>query len=112
MTTTDYTPQPGDKVHVTLRATYCSSGYDFENGGRVSDISPLIVSVVHAPLDLPSAFGAVIRAEGVRFDGVVTLMLGDPGSSAPWRHLDDALRWERNEDITRVVEIVHPGVEL
>lgn len=116
----DYQPNPGDEVLLTIRATVGDDGdngrllYDLASAkeleSRWMDASLLdVVSVEPAPVELPTLPGAVIRAEcRGRYEGAELLVL--PGRGHTWKRLhEDAL--VHSSVITRVVEVLFPGVE-
>lgn len=112
-----YQPNPGDDVLLTIRATV---GDDVVNGCLLYDLASAkelesrwmdaslldVVSVEPAPIELPTAFGAVIRADiedGAHGEVLQLLPLNlwiDPDGQefVPGR-------------ITCVVEVLFPGVE-
>lgn len=106
----DYEPNVGDMVLVTLRVTYMGGYYDFPADGRPSvtfgEDAEAIVSVEPPPIQLPTLPGAVIR--GTVRSGAVKI-LWHPNMRDLWI-AEDGDEWETTE-ITRVVEVLFPGVE-
>lgn len=112
----DYKPNPGDEVLLTVGATVDEDGdyrvmIPVESGARASSMlfdrrSRAIVSVEPVPIELPTAFGAVIRVD-IR-DGASgeALSLCCDGI---W--LDPSGEEWTDACFTRVVEVLFPGVE-
>ena len=62
----NYTPEPGDLVYLTVRATVTDAG-NYRTAGRLGPYyipvgAETIVRVEPAPTNLPTRFGAIIRA--------------------------------------------------
>lgn len=113
-----YEPKPGDEVLVTIRLTVNRDG-DFSTDLMYADAKrdsfltvpndrAIVVKVEPAPVDLPSTPFAVIRADlkGGTTDEV--LSLSDPMNALGWT--DSAGGWYSGDRITRVHEILFPGV--
>lgn len=109
----NYFPEPGDTVNLTVRATFDGNAYIVtdDRDEEVFSTAPgssYEVAVEPAPVDLPSTPFAVIRADlkGGTTDEV--LSLSSPTHATGWT--DSAGGWYSGDRITRVHEILFPGV--
>jgi hypothetical protein len=105
----DYQPMAGEHVLVTVHAKVTAFGDYAVRGFMLRKDDPAVVSVVPAPIELPTLPGAVIR--GVVDGAEQTLSLtGHEASDSEWTVLGAGYHI-LGSSITRVVEVLFPGVE-